>query len=186
LIAGTWGYGNDSLGGRQAAAPVADDRPHGVGFRGAVEDLPPALPGAAIADGNSPVIEQVAAHRQLVVAVVILLLVVSLSCPVRDYAELRIKPRRRLSNDYPYLFLSCGVTGGLLDVAKQLLSVGPEVDLGIDMPAEVTLVRDPARCLGAVPGARKNRLNGRKSPQETGRHSPTIPYEHGGSASSSR
>src|SRR4051794_20639073 len=52
-----------------AAESVADDRPHRVG----IAEFPPGLPGAVVADGYGPFIEQVAAHRRLVAAVVVLL-----------------------------------------------------------------------------------------------------------------
>ena len=65
--------------GRQAAAEsVADDRLHLLGPRRGIAQLPPALAGAAVADGDRPGVEQVAADRDLIVPVVVLLGVVGL------------------------------------------------------------------------------------------------------------
>ena len=50
----------DPLRGRQAAAePVADHGLYRFGFGIGKADFPPGLPGAALADGDRPVIEQV-------------------------------------------------------------------------------------------------------------------------------
>ena len=58
----------DSLRGRQAAAlPVADDLLHPLGPRRGIAQRAAALAGAAVADGDRPVVEQV--NPDLVVVV---------------------------------------------------------------------------------------------------------------------
>ena len=56
--------------------PVADNRPHVFRFRRNKPDLPSALAGAAEVNGNGPVVEQIAANRDLIEAVVILFKIV--------------------------------------------------------------------------------------------------------------
>jgi hypothetical protein len=65
-------------GGEAAAEPVADDGADRLGFRGGVAPLLAGLAGAAVADRDGPVVEQVAAEGDGVMPVVVLLGVVGL------------------------------------------------------------------------------------------------------------
>jgi len=69
----------DALGGREPAAePVADDGADRLGLGRGVAALLAGLAGAAVADRDGPVVEQVAAEGDGVMPVVVLLGVVGL------------------------------------------------------------------------------------------------------------